>query len=129
MSVRFIKALTKVVRDTRISREARFLYVILKAYADKDGHCFPSADTLAKDIGTGRRQVFRWLKELVKWRVITKLPRIQDGKQSSNLYCIEDAHFVKHLSPKKGKKVVTERTHQGGDSADTRSRAIEVEHG
>ncbi len=99
--LRFVRAYTKVIRDTRISREARFLYVALKSYADASGSCFPSFAKLAADIGTGRRQVIRWMKELESFRVISKAPRMEGGLQSSNQYSIEDEHFARFLVPKK----------------------------
>jgi hypothetical protein len=108
---RFTKAYTRIMRDSRISGHAKLLYVILKGYCDRDGQAFPSAETLAKCMTTGRRQVFR----------------IEGGKQSSNLYIMNDTHFARHLARKNSKRGVTQRTHKGGDTADTRSIPIEVE--
>jgi hypothetical protein len=124
---RFTKAYTRIMRDSRISGHAKLLYVILKGYCDRDGQAFPSAETLAKCMTTGRRQVFRYLKELKEWRIIMTSPRIEGGKQSSNLYIMNDTHFARHLARKNSKRGVTQRTHKGGDTADTRSIPIEVE--
>lgn len=113
---RFIKAYTRLIRDKRISREARFLYVILKAYANAEGSCWPSAALLAEDMGTGRRQVFRWLKELESFRIITRAPRMEGGKQTSNLYMLDDEHFAKHLARKNALR--------RGDSKDTQEGCL-----
>lgn len=53
------------VRDTRLTPEARFLWLLIESFANKDGtNAFPSQDTLAELANRDVRWVRRYTKEL-----------------------------------------------------------------
>jgi hypothetical protein len=53
------------MRDTSATIEARALWFLIDTFADAHGErAFPSVATLAKLMGRGRNQVFKYLKEL-----------------------------------------------------------------
>lgn len=80
----FTKASNLTLFDTKISSNAFRLLLILKNYGWK-GSIFPNQDTLAKDLGTGERQIRRLLQELKHNGYITWSQR---GLGKSNIYTI-----------------------------------------
>ncbi len=77
-----------LVRFPGLSPGAKMLYGRLAQYAGKDGTCFPAQDTLAYELGIGRRQVIRLLKELedLKFIQVEKPSGLQKLKHSTNRY-------------------------------------------
>ena len=61
----FGKAFRVVMRDRRLSPRARLVHAYLQDRANKDRECWPSYETIADDLGFGRRQTFNAVKELV----------------------------------------------------------------
>jgi hypothetical protein len=76
----YARAFHRTMRDARLSQGARLLLIILKSYADAQGHCHPSVATLMADMGASRATVFRLLDELEKWRILTRAVRKKGGK-------------------------------------------------
>lgn len=96
---RFAKALTKIMRDPRISIGAKALYVVLKTYADQNSHCHPALSTLAKDLDCHRNSVVKWMHELVEvWHIVKRVERYVQSVQTSSDYFIDDEHFAKHCA-------------------------------
>ncbi len=77
---------------------AKALLCVLKSYANGSGSCWPSSETLCRDSGSDRKTIFKWIAELEKWRVLTRINRTIRGLKSSNQYSLEDEHFAKWLS-------------------------------
>ncbi len=77
-----------LARFPDLSPGAKMLYGRLSQFAGKDGLCFPSQDTLAYELGIGRRQVIRLLKELenLKFIQVHKPNGLQKLKHSTNRY-------------------------------------------
>lgn len=65
----------EVIRDTRISRDARLLYAVLQMYWWQGGECWETHATLAADLGCGVRQLQRYLDELIEGGLITERRR------------------------------------------------------
>lgn len=72
-----------VLFDARLSRDARLLYALLQAHARRDGSCFPSQATLAKELTAGETQVRAYLRELLCAGLISCHRR---GQGRTNLY-------------------------------------------
>jgi hypothetical protein len=53
-----------LLRLPDVSPGAKLTYMVLLSYAWQQGSCFPGQDTLAADMGAGRRSVVRYLQEL-----------------------------------------------------------------
>ena len=63
----------KLLKDDRLSRDARLLGCMLYMHAGNRGVAFPSQDVLAEELQTSVRSVQRWLTELrnagwIAWR-------------------------------------------------------------
>jgi GntR family transcriptional regulator len=75
--------------DRRISNAQFRCLVCLLGYADKDGYCYPSVRTIARDLSRTRSTIRHHLNALVELGVITRdpMPR-KDGSRGSNRYCV-----------------------------------------
>jgi len=59
-----------ILRSTDLSVGAKLTYSMLLSYAWQNDFCFPGQDTLAADMGSGRRSVVRYIDELEKQDLI-----------------------------------------------------------
>ena len=74
-----------VIRNKSIRGPARLLYALLATYADDEGVCYPSNETLAEDLGATPKSVQNWMGELVEAGVIERVPRFVEGRQTASL--------------------------------------------
>lgn len=72
----------------------RLTLVSLGEWANDEGVCWPSHDTIAKRVGVGRRQVIRIIEQLEAMGVVERIER----KQYSNKYQIRCDIAVSHLN-------------------------------
>jgi hypothetical protein len=67
------------------------VYVSLCRHADNEQKCFPSQETIAKEIGTGIRSVRNYLKKLENLNIIQlEKTRQAEGKWLNNTYFLLD---------------------------------------
>ena len=81
-----------ILREASLSRNARFLYVVLSSFANNEtGECFPSRSELARLMGYSKAaSVDPYLAELVDARLISVEHRVTDkGDPTSNLYTVK----------------------------------------
>lgn len=64
-----------IMRDTRLSRDARLLYAILQGHWWQGGECWASHATLAAEMGCKERMLRYYLTELLEAGVITERRR------------------------------------------------------
>jgi hypothetical protein len=69
-----------------LSPGAKLCYARLARYAGEDGKCFPGVETLAQEIGVGRRQCQRYMSELELRALIRRQSRYVADSQISNQY-------------------------------------------
>jgi hypothetical protein len=74
----------------------RLTLVSLGEWANDEGVCWPSHDTIAKRVGVGRRQVIRILEQLEAMGVVERIER----KQYSNKYRVRCDIAMSHPKPK-----------------------------
>lgn len=67
---------------------AKAVWVSINSYSNDNWLCFPSVNTLSKENNCCKNSILKWIKELEKLKVIKKISRKKDGKNSSNLYQI-----------------------------------------
>jgi hypothetical protein len=79
-----------VMRDRTIGVPARTLYALLATYADDDGLCLPSNETLAHDLGTSARTVQRLLSELAAHGILEREERFVEGRQTTSQTYLTD---------------------------------------
>lgn len=109
--------------------EMQVAYMWLCSYADKDGLCFPSRKTLAKNCGCDIRTVDKYLKQLIDDGFISKSNRkVKGSKQNlSNLYqlLLVDDDTLEVLDENSDKENIQEvqELHQDGVEKNTRGGA------
>lgn len=87
----YFQGSTFVVRDARLSAQARTLYVILCSYANGTGESWPSVDTLTRELGSSEPTLKRARRELVDAGYLRIQQRLHhNGRQRSNLYVLVD---------------------------------------
>ena len=72
-----------VLKSDKLSPGAKLTYTMLLSYAWDNGYCFPGQETLAKDMGSGRRSIVRYIKELEEAKFL-KIKKLGQGRV--NLY-------------------------------------------
>src|SRR6476661_5913635 len=72
------------VLEAKISTSAMKLYLVLLKYARQSNECWPSQQTLGRDMNLKARRIADLLKELENAALITILSRAKEGL--SNLY-------------------------------------------
>jgi hypothetical protein len=87
------------ILDMDLSVYEKMVYIVLCSHAKKDGPCFPSVNTIAREASCSRAKVFEAIKRLEEIGVISRSSQIFEGRgQTSNLYEILD------ISPVDGDK-------------------------
>ena len=79
----FTQVPNHVLESTKVSPGAKLAYAMLLKYAWNNNYCFPGQDRLAKDMGSGKRSVVRYMQELEKESFVTIKRR---GLGKPNLY-------------------------------------------
>lgn len=102
----FVLAFKAVIRNPKISPQARLLLLVIKSYADSSGlHCYPGNDTLAEAMGCAARTVKRLVSELRAVGMLsTAQRRNKDGKTSTLAYLLDDERRARLASPPKKKR-------------------------
>jgi len=55
-----------ILRSKHLSVGAKLTYAMLLSYAWQNNFCFPGQETLAGDMGSGKRSIVRYIDELEK---------------------------------------------------------------
>lgn len=70
-----------------ITPQERCLLYRLNGLSNENGECYPSIETMAKDLKVSATSIHRYIKALMNKGFISIQPRIKEnGKQTSNLY-------------------------------------------
>ena len=80
-----------VLENGKLSAGAKLTYAMLLKYAWQNDYCFPGQERLAKDMGSGKRSVVRFMAELEHHGFVTIKRR---GQGKTNVYVV-------HFQPKK----------------------------
>ena len=72
-----------LLKRTELSQGAKLCYVQLCQHADKDGKCYSSQETIAKEIGASLRSTKNYIKELKNNELINSKRR---GLTKTNVY-------------------------------------------
>lgn len=77
----------EVIGDPRVKANEIAVLLVLASYADADGYCWPSQDTIARIIGKSRSTVIAIINRLVEIGLVERRRRIRrDGGLASCLY-------------------------------------------
>jgi hypothetical protein len=66
---------------SKLSAGAKLCYGRLARYAGEDGACYPAVKTIAKELGVGKRQAQRYLKELKECKFIEVVARLKTPRE------------------------------------------------
>ena len=89
---RFVRAPAALCRMNGVSDSARFLWVVLKSFADADGgSCFPGVAKLAEMCGRNRKAIFRYITELEDAGLLARSSGRKGGEWATNSYRLFDA--------------------------------------
>jgi DNA-binding transcriptional MocR family regulator len=81
----------RVLRDTRLSAQARLLYALLTTFADAGGTAYPSVARLNTDMGVSDRTRRRAQDELEAVGFLEVVEQFHpSGRQAVNLYILND---------------------------------------
>lgn len=91
----------EVPSGTRVRSQLRFALVVLARHCNADGECWPSAETIARQMGVGRRQAQKSIEQLVGLGYVLKVPakRAAGGLFGPNHYRVNCAPRVTHDAP------------------------------
>lgn len=77
------------IYSSDLPHRARAVYMYLKDRTNKDGICWPSIRTIARELRLSRATVYRALDDLCKAGLLTREQRWREnGGRTSNLYKI-----------------------------------------
>lgn len=68
-----------VTRNSNISAAAKGLYAYLSAFCGASDECYPSVETIIKEMGMGRDTFYRHINALVAAGVVEKQQTVNDG--------------------------------------------------
>ncbi len=95
MSEVFFRVYKQAVRSglvRELGKERLFLLIVLAAYMDEDGKCYPTQEQLAADMGMGRRAVTHLIKRLKDFtfngQPIITVKKHGNGFNNNNVYTI-----------------------------------------
>lgn len=71
-----------------LKKNLKYVLLALADYADENGNCYPSIETIAQKCSTTSVSVINTIKELCKYGILKKEKRYENGQRTSNSYCI-----------------------------------------
>jgi len=79
----------------------KMVFITLCQFADAEGQCYPSLQTIAKAASCSRRKVSAVIAKLIAKKMITKVNRIStSGDKTSNVYTIHSLHLEGGRAPR-----------------------------
>jgi hypothetical protein len=88
-----------VLQDPTLSLSAKTLYCLLCTYADDDGVCYPSNETLAAALGVTDRSIRTWLGELIEAKVLARDERYVNNRQVTSVTRLTDSEISARPEP------------------------------
>lgn len=93
----------EVTRNNSLSLEAKGIYSYLASFCGEDGSCFPSLETILKELNIGKNRFYKYIKELEDAGILKR----QKRNQKSTIYTLVDhvlSFFRKELVPQNEEK-------------------------
>lgn len=87
----FVMAENNFLRNPQYTINQKMVYLALQSYCGAVDSCFPSKDTLAKDLNVTSKTIYTVLKQLEDLGAIIIINQItESNRKSSNLYILCD---------------------------------------
>lgn len=77
-----------IMQNSDLAPESKCIYAYLSTFADSDGICYPSMETMIKELKMGHTRIAKYMKQLVDFGVIEKTQVRNKGIYSNNVYRI-----------------------------------------
>lgn len=81
------QAMAKAV-EIKLPFHEKFVLIMLANYADENGKCWPSIETLCKDTSLSRSAVHKALSKLIKRGIVQRTKRFKKNIQTTSIYAI-----------------------------------------
>ncbi len=96
MSARFSIIPARAIDDRQLKRAALHVLTALGIYADKNGCCYPSLQTIGKRLGVSHQAVIKQIKELERlcYIKVTREKRSDGGNAVNKYKILHDARVV-----------------------------------
>ena len=79
---RWVACFDSGILDMDLSVYEKMVYIVLCSHARKDGSCFPSVNTIAREVSCSRVKVFEVLKTLEAIGAISRNSQVFEGRGS-----------------------------------------------
>lgn len=87
----FVMAENSFIRNPKYSINQKMVYLCLQSYAGAAGSCFPSKETIAKDLDVSISTVERTLRQLQELEAVIIINQITEtNRKTSNMYILCD---------------------------------------
>lgn len=80
----------EIMRNTNLSVEAKAIYAYLSSIAGADGSCYPSVETMQRELSIGRNRLAKHMNQLIKSGIIEKVRERNGNIYGNNIY------FLRH---------------------------------
>ena len=92
-----IKIMSQIWQDSNIKANKKLLFLALADFANDEGICYPSQDTLVKKCGLTKKTVIKYLKEFEEQKLLIQLKRNRKsgGRISSKYLLFPSENFKK----------------------------------
>jgi|GEM_PF-3014003 len=87
----FVMAENNFIKNPKYTTNQKMVYLCLCTYAGAVSSCFPSKETISKDLNLTTKTVYTILKQLEELRAIIIVNQItENNRMTSNLYILSD---------------------------------------
>lgn len=76
----------KIMKDTRLTIEAKGIYAYLASYAGNDKRAYPSLETITRELRITKNRFYRHLNYLTKYGYINKYQTVKNNKYDKVIY-------------------------------------------
>ncbi|OSA85386.1 UNVERIFIED_ORG: hypothetical protein B2H98_18515 [Clostridium botulinum] len=87
----FVQAENNFIRNSKYTVNQKMVYLCLQSYAGAVTSCYPSKNTVAKDLNLSEKTVYTILKQLEQLGAIIVINQIKENnRKTSNMYILSD---------------------------------------
>lgn len=102
-----------VMRDTRLSIEAKAIYCYFQSFAGKTAQAFPKRETILKELKIGKNRYYKYLQELIQYDYLrVEREKDENNWKGRNIYIIITNPQSDNPQPPEKKTVCNEKTEE-----------------
>lgn len=100
-----------VMRDSRLSIEAKAIYSYFQSFAGSSNTCFPSREVILRELNISKNRYYKYLNELIEYNYIrVEREKSKNGWKEHNTYVIvanPDSNLTEPINKKADTKVTS----------------------